>query len=1122
MKRRRKDCPLLLVLMLPMLLFALSLSAQDSGAPYLIITHDNYYDALLPLAQWKRQKGMKTRVVKLSEIGSDSAQIRNYVVNAFNTWQNRPKYLLLVGNHSQIPFRQFYYYGYAVRSDNYYTDVTGDFHNEILPGRFWVNDSFEAQTIVAKVVSYEKNPDTLDPWWFKRGMTIVSEDSEWPPGSDSIYWADARYAHDYMLNSGFVHIDSLSKYLGHDSIDVVSAVNTGCSIILYRGLAGGYWDYPFHIRDVTPLHNGFKLPIVISATCNTVDYMGREWLSAGTPTSQKGVVGYVASSTLLMEAAEYRSALAKGTLDGFFSGTLTTLGQVVERGRLKYVELFGNALEYYAWTCLGDPAMHIRTDTPKNIKVTHYPQIWTKESLTVKVEFNATPVESALVCVMAKDDSSVYYARYSDQYGQVSIIDTLYFPDTALITVTGNNLMPAFDTVMGVHPGGPLVIYYKHAIIDTANGNGNYEANNGETIDVALWVLNGGDSVAHGVTGILQKAETDDYYQLADTVKYFGDILSTDSAFTSADGFDLIIDQYCPDSHLIKLKLLCIDIDSSAWTTYLNLYVSSPRPYLIYLSHQIIDSIGGNGNSEVNPGEDIELPVWLRNIGDSLATNVSSILRKQNPDDWWFSLYDTVKPFGDILPGDSAWTGADGFNVLIDSACPDLQDVGLQVALKDSLDSLWLYDFHLTAYAPVLELQNYHFYDSLKYLNEGDTANLVTFIRNTGSQTAYDIAGNLTCGDTLITIISGAASFDSVAPGGIGSNLDNPFVIAASPGVRPGHKITCQLELTSWGYEKTLDVGIYIGRRDYLVWDPDPNHSSGSTIFAILAQLDYLGDYRTIFPREYLNLYKAFFVCSGMYPNNYIIYDTSSVVPEIEHYMAHGGNMYLEGGDVWYYDPSHGGYDFCSLFCIAPLSNNIGYFTGVHGINGTFTQGMSFTYSGESNQIDRINPAANGIQIFENPFNHYSIGVAADNRTAGISVEIGGLVNGIPPSTRKVLLDSIMGYFGIEPYGIGEMSLQTRVTAFAFDIFPNPSFRNIRIAYRIPAFEKARQAKNCITVYDVMGRRVKVFENLPVESCNTMVWDCRDEHGREIPQGVYFVRYDIQNHRNSLKVVFVR
>ena len=44
--------------------------AQEVGAKYLIITHDNFYNDIKALADWKHKKGMRTKVVTLSQIGS--------------------------------------------------------------------------------------------------------------------------------------------------------------------------------------------------------------------------------------------------------------------------------------------------------------------------------------------------------------------------------------------------------------------------------------------------------------------------------------------------------------------------------------------------------------------------------------------------------------------------------------------------------------------------------------------------------------------------------------------------------------------------------------------------------------------------------------------------------------------------------------------------------------------------------------------------------------------------------------------------------------------------------------------------------------------------------------------
>lgn len=72
-----------------LLLTAVILSAQQNGARYLIITHDNFYNIVKPLAEWKNRTGMKCRIARLSEIGSSADAIRNYVLNAYNNWPLR-------------------------------------------------------------------------------------------------------------------------------------------------------------------------------------------------------------------------------------------------------------------------------------------------------------------------------------------------------------------------------------------------------------------------------------------------------------------------------------------------------------------------------------------------------------------------------------------------------------------------------------------------------------------------------------------------------------------------------------------------------------------------------------------------------------------------------------------------------------------------------------------------------------------------------------------------------------------------------------------------------------------------------------------------------------------------
>jgi PKD repeat protein len=82
---------------------------------------------------------------------------------------------------------------------------------------------------------------------------------------------------------------------------------------------------------------------------------------------------------------------------------------------------------------------------------------------------------------------------------------------------------------------------------------------------------------------------------------------------------------------------------------------------------------------------------------------------------------------------------------------------------------------------------------------------------------------------------------------------------------------------------------------------------------------------------------------------------------------------------------------------------------------GTFTEGMSFSYSGDNNWIDHIQAMGSAIDIFENESPMYGTGVAYDAgtyRTIAASHEFGGLVDGTTPSTKEELMEQYLAFFG--------------------------------------------------------------------------------------------------------------
>lgn len=189
--------------------------------------------------------------------------------------------------------------------------------------------------------------------------------------------------------------------------------------------------------------------------------------------------------------------------------------------------------------------------------------------------------------------------------------------------------------------------------------------------------------------------------------------------------------------------------------------------------------------------------------------------------------------------------------------------------------------------------------------------------------------------------------------------------------------------------------GFYVGSpADYLIWEPDPTPISGQAIkdgieaagYTAEFVMESLGDYN-------LFDYDGLFVCLGMYPNNYQIMEGSPEAFQIEDYIAGGGNVYMEGGDVWYYDPLVGGHDFGPSFGIVGIGDGGADLYEVTGVDNPIMPGLgglTSPYFGENSFVDCIEPAptrARHVTMREIDW-HYDIQVG------GLHIEGGGSVGG--------------------------------------------------------------------------------------------------------------------------------
>jgi len=152
---------------------------------YLIITIDNFYEALGPLAIWKTQKGLISKIITVEDIelaylGKDRAEkIKNCIRDYYQ--YNNTRWVLLAGDIEHVPSRYVYtpegfpYDGDYVNCDSYYSDLDNnwdlnddriwgsnqdnfDYHAEVYIGRLSAKSETEMEHLVENILNYEKNP----------------------------------------------------------------------------------------------------------------------------------------------------------------------------------------------------------------------------------------------------------------------------------------------------------------------------------------------------------------------------------------------------------------------------------------------------------------------------------------------------------------------------------------------------------------------------------------------------------------------------------------------------------------------------------------------------------------------------------------------------------------------------------------------------------------------------------------------------------------------------------------------------------------------------------------------------------------------------------------------------
>lgn len=445
-------------------------AATTDGADYLIIAADAFAEAAQPLASWKIEKGYKTKLVPLSEIGTTATEIEAYIQNAYDTWSPAPTYVLLVGDNEQLPSPVVGSSTYAANmvSDLPYSTTDGsDYWPDIVVGRIAANTAASVGVVVNKLLTYDKTP--IAGTWYENALIAAQLQNSTDCVADRWFLETAASVYTYLNNTvglnvstSFVPDMTCSTYTYRTSdyphrpahpttvpaniasqfltssagtAAVTTAINNGVGLVVHRDHGGvTAWGTPsFTTTHVNALTNGQQTPIVFSLNCltGTFNYSVDSFAEALQKKANGGAVGIVAATEVSYSG--YNDLIAHGIMTAMWPAydsthTAATYANTFRpaeamnfgkhymatyEGATSYTELEFNLFQWF-----GDPELEYRSNTP--------------ESLTGLAYATSLPVNGAYVVTGAPDGARVAIS----QDGQV-LGTALSSNGTATVTVSG-------------------------------------------------------------------------------------------------------------------------------------------------------------------------------------------------------------------------------------------------------------------------------------------------------------------------------------------------------------------------------------------------------------------------------------------------------------------------------------------------------------------------------------------------------------------------------------------------------------------------------------------------------------------------------------------------------------
>jgi len=582
---------------------------------YLMILPDvsGVEDAVEPLLQWRREQGYNVIVASTLQIGGSNVDIKEYIQQVYDTVEPPLAYVSLVGDATggvMVPTWRENLTGYHGEGDHYYVTLEG---NDVLAdahvGRLTARSISELEGIVAKIVTYERNPDTfVDPGWFTRA-TLAGDPSS--SGATTIY-VNQWLKEQHLERLGYTQIDTI--WTGPFATGIYNSLNQGASVYSYRGYLGCSGFSTGHIDN---LSNVGELPFAVMTTCASGSFANdtHGYTEAMLRNPHGGAIGAVGTATTGTHT-RYNNCYFHGTWDGALGEPDRHLGYAHTRGKLElylqYQAAEPNIVEIWAvWNNLmGDPATEMRQAVPHGVHVS--------SPTALPAGAGSIPVRVTTGSGMPLADSRVGLSQgttllasgFTDDNGELLLpLTSSIEPGQLRLTVTGDDLIP-YRGLVTVGSDDPYCV----AVDWTWDDGMNDHPEPGDTGMMTLQVSNLGEDTAQDVIVSLN-SRTEGV-----TVRHYlaelGDLPAGATVPASEWEVSLPADQ--PNASTVVFELEAV-ASNGEWFSRVELPVTAP------------DFVITNSQWTGQPGQTTTLVVSMRNAGSMGALGAAATIDPGSP-----------------------------------------------------------------------------------------------------------------------------------------------------------------------------------------------------------------------------------------------------------------------------------------------------------------------------------------------------------------------------------------------------------------------------------------------------------------------------------------------------------